>query len=377
MRGSTTPPRPARLRDRAVGLTYLELVITLVMASLLMGAVMSATLAISRQESFGQSRLRATNDYAEVLARLTEELLTATDVSQQSTDELQITVPDRDDDSSEEIITYQLAGDELQRTQNQSAAVTVARGLADAQFLIDATKFSVGDPGVEEDVVLGYFDGYEGMEGYDYDCDGAHAGPASWLSQYLQLDGMDQVDRFDITRCSLRMQWGGGPASGTVTLSIYAANPATHTPAGPALDTATVKFSGVMPLTPTWHDFEFGSLRGLPAGNYEICLVVSASPDKLALVSYCNYSWDTGPDDGTELHWTDDGGGTWYPQPSDWDEWDVRFYLYGDVYGGAGGMAQPLDCRGVTVQLVPEDGLPCVRYVRLANHPMVGGLKGP
>jgi hypothetical protein len=55
----------------------------------------------------------------------------------------------------------------------------------------------------------------------------------------------------------------------------------------------------------------------------------------------------------------------------------MRFYLYGNVYGGSGGVAQPLDCRGVTVQLVPEDGVPCVRYVRLANHLMVGGAKGP
>lgn len=376
MRGSRGARRPARLRVKALGLTYLELVITLVMASVLMGAMMSAMLAVSKQESFTQTRLRATSDYAEVLSRLSEELATATAVSQQGVNRLEITVADRDGDGSEEIITYSLQGDELRRTQNLGAAQCVASGLADARFDLDYPSHSVGDGqgGEDEDVLLAYFDGYEG---YSYDADGFLLSPQDYMSEYVRLDALQDAVSYDITTVSIRMaRYYDSPV--TITLSVYEASSSSHTPQGPSLGQVSRYFSPCLPHSPTWFEFNFADLTDLPATTNEICLVVQPDGYDRAMVSYCGVDGDHGPEDGMEAHWTWDGGASWSPSSHDWDEYDMRFRLVGNLYGSSGGgEGQSLTCRGVTVQLVPEDGLTCLRYVRLSNQPTSAGLPLP
>lgn len=119
-------------QSRTRGMTLVELVISLAVMTLVMGACGSAILLASRALTTGAALGAGAAQSGALALQVSIDLATAVTVTEDGPHAVTFTVADRDGDGNSESIRYWwsgTAGDEVQRQINGAAATVVARNV--------------------------------------------------------------------------------------------------------------------------------------------------------------------------------------------------------------------------------------------------------
>ncbi len=127
----------SRARRARIGFSLIEMVISMVSASVLVGGLATALLVAMRANDPEQGPTRASLASADVLSDMSE-LQFALSVTEQTLTAVEVTVPDRNDDGSPETIRYAwsgITGDPLTRKYNGGAAYEITGAVHDFEII--------------------------------------------------------------------------------------------------------------------------------------------------------------------------------------------------------------------------------------------------
>lgn len=132
MTSATRHPGIKPARARAAAFTLIEVVISTIIVSLIMGAMVSTMLMAQRAMDTSSAGNQSVTTANQVVSQITNELSVAVSITEQTATAVTFTVPDRDGDSQAETIRYAwsgTAGDPLTRQYNGGAVVTIAENV--------------------------------------------------------------------------------------------------------------------------------------------------------------------------------------------------------------------------------------------------------
>ena len=264
-------PMPVKRRPRACGLTLIELVVGMAIASILMIAISSAMLLASRALPSKTSLASQTLDATRALDLALDELRFATYISQRSDKLVQFAIPDRTGDGRPEVIKYEWSGtpgDPLVRTFN-GAASNVLPGVNSFAFTWDTTSFVETHPGPPTEGSETLLASYESTTSISSSTIRSNR----WFAQYFKPSFASNVVSWKITRVLFRARQVG-TVSGTTAVSIQPAN-ASRYPSGTIIDQKNVSESSLDDEY-GWVQVTFNNAGGLTPGA-AMCLTLSSS----------------------------------------------------------------------------------------------------
>lgn len=153
-RYTTSQERRSRLgARRPAGFTLIELVMSMVVVSLLMGAVGSTVLLASRSVPAVEAPMNQRIAAARILEQITAELESANQIKSLSAGSIELSVADRNRDGADEVIRYRWtgAGQPLMRQYNNGAYVAVLDAVE--ALALDVQTQAVEDPTAEAPTV--------------------------------------------------------------------------------------------------------------------------------------------------------------------------------------------------------------------------------
>jgi len=136
---------PSRSRRR--GYTLMEIVISIAIVTVIMGAMVSTMLIARRGMQISAVGTESVSAASGVVQQMTAELSLATSITEQTASALTFTVPDRNDDGQDETIRYSwsgTAGDPLTRQYNGGSVATIAQDVH--YFNMDYLARTIGPP---------------------------------------------------------------------------------------------------------------------------------------------------------------------------------------------------------------------------------------
>lgn len=176
----TSQARHARARR---GFTLVELVVSMAIAVVLMGGMMSALVIAGRANGSGSESQAHVREARESADQLLAELNHALAFTEQGSNSLAFLVPDRDGDGSAEVIRYAwsgVSGAALTREYNGGGAVAFANSID----RFDLTYLPRLFPAVAEESYTAILIEYGGSQGGSYkDCD---IDQNKWCAQYFK-----------------------------------------------------------------------------------------------------------------------------------------------------------------------------------------------
>lgn len=289
-------------RTLRLGLSLIEMVISLSMLTVILGASVSMVLISSRAMSNNTSNVGSDAVAARAAAdQVLDDLKMATAITEQSARAVTMTVPDRDGDGAAETIRYAwsgTSGDPLTRQYNSRPAATVA-GNVTSLSLTYLAKTAGKPPPVEGPSKTHHL----------------HAAAANLVttdlssSKGVALYVKPTIDTkavsWKVTKLELQME-RDAVSTGTVTVSVKYAD-ASKKPSGAVLQTGTV---GIVDLlgTSNWTAVTFAAPADLDPTK-TICLTVTAS---VLLGNGGRVRYDSANTDSTTaMLLSSDGGATW------------------------------------------------------------------
>ena len=127
------------------GFSSIELTTSLVSAAVLTMGLVSAVVVSGTALRIGPDEARDALTLGTPLAMWHEDVSDATQVTY-SSDAITVSVHDRDSDSVEETVLYQIDSDQLLRSENAGPTTVIASGLGNATFSTDLENHVVGGP---------------------------------------------------------------------------------------------------------------------------------------------------------------------------------------------------------------------------------------
>ena len=314
----------------ARALTLFEMVVSMSIVTLIIGAVSSAVIVATRAVNPQSSPASTLSSLGEALSRLLEEASLAITVTEHTPTAITFTLPDRTGDSLDDTIRYSwsgMAGDPLQRQLNADAPTTVAQGIT--RFALDYDTVSRDEiiPGgtlnsVEQD--LAYFTGSIGT---------TFVIESFTISQFVRPEFPKGTLSWTLTSIDLQMRKSStGDGSEIILIELQAP--------GQVLASTTVSVNS-LPWNHLWTRHTFTSVPAL-APNEGGCIVLSDAPDaakaELPMVSQVSTR---------SAAWlSDDGAATWYQTNS---------------------LSTPYRLRGTTLTRLPDTTIPHVELRRLSG----------
>jgi prepilin-type N-terminal cleavage/methylation domain-containing protein len=314
---------------RCAGFTLVELMVSMAVASILLGGVLSAITLASHALPDAESPSRATTQGYHAAERIADELWVAQSFTQRSGTMVEFTVADRDSDTVAEIIRYQwsaVPGDPLTRQFNGGAFGAVLDDVHkfDLNYTTkqqtETSMTTVNSQGSETD--LASFDSWAGIMPTQF-----FPAPANWMAQYLQIVPPAGATSLSITRVKLMMWSTIFDPTATVSVAIH--KPQTlgsPQPQATPIGTPAVRLTSSLSASAAWADFTFSDVVIDPADT-EYVIVVKATNWGTVNVRY--YYWKSAPADSHILIMSTDGGASWEPRASAYDDNDMPFYVYG------------------------------------------------
>jgi len=135
------------LRGPRGGHTLIEVVISVSIVAVIMGAMVSIMLLVARGTDVSADGTENVSATSEVVQQIAVELSVATNITEQTATAVTFLVPDRDDNLQGETIRYAwsgVAGEPLTRQYNGGSVVTVAEDVH--HFNVDYLVKTVGSP---------------------------------------------------------------------------------------------------------------------------------------------------------------------------------------------------------------------------------------
>ncbi len=182
--GLAQPSAPATRPPERTGFTLLETVLTMAVTSVLLLAMGSAMLMVSRVLPDAQSPAAASVAGAAAVEQIATDLQYAISISSRSTSVVEFTVADRNGDSRAEVVRYEwsgTAGAPLTRRENGGTALDVLADVRDFSLSYDLETISKEIPqGNEsaETLLIGYSNSTAG--------DGYTIKDTQWYSEYFR-----------------------------------------------------------------------------------------------------------------------------------------------------------------------------------------------
>ena len=291
----------------ARALTLIEMVVSMSIVTLIIGAVSSAVIVASRAVSPRPSPASTLSSLGGALNRLLEEASLAITVTEHTPTALTFTLPDRTGDSVDDTIRYSWSGtpgDPLQRQLNADAPTTVAQSITLFALEYDTASRDEVIPGgtlnsVEQD--LAYFTG---------SIETSFTIASFTMSQFVRPEFPKGTLNWTLTSIDLQMKKSfTGDGSEKILIQVQAPDP-NNAPSGQVL-ASTIVLEGDLPLSHQWTRHTFTSVPAL-APNEGVCIVVSdASGDvsaELPMVSQVSTR--------SAAWFSDDDAATWHQTAS-------------------------------------------------------------
>lgn len=313
------------------GFTLIELITSLAIMSILLGAMVSVIMIAAQALPNPDSRQVSTVDAGRIIDEIAADLICAVTVTTASATEIEFAVADRDNDGLPETIRYFWSGtpgDPLTRQYNGGATVSVAENVQEFDLTYNTLSSSVTTTqtsNVESDEVL--FASFTGWPGIPGTVNYRSLSPTNWACEFFEIDQVNlpaTTNQVRITRAMVKLK---AAASGsTVSIGIHRSvgggnpQPASNSLGLPTTVTAPVSGSGV------WTEVTFAntSVNNL---NKEFVIVVKGTGAGAVDLEYLHST--AAPKDLPMMLWTTDGGGKWGPKKNVQNENDIPFYVWG------------------------------------------------
>ena len=318
-----------RTSRRHTAFTLVELVASLAITTVLLGGIASTIVIASHALPSDQDPNRAVIDAYHATEQIADELFVAQSVTQRTAAMLEFTVADRDQDAIAETIRYEwsgTAGDSLMRTYNGGTAVTLVADVNEFALSYATRKTSatitqtVTAQSPEEE--LAFFDSWSGETPLQF-----LPSPDRWMAEYLVISPPAGVTTMNITRVQLIVNESTVDPLATLSVGIYKpAVPGEPVPQSTPIGTPAVVLTSSLPASPELVDFLFSDVV-INTSETEYVIVVKASTLGTAKVRY--YNWRSAPSDTHIFLWTTDGGASWDPRKSAYDQNDMTFHIFG------------------------------------------------
>lgn len=284
------------------GLSLMEMMISLSMLTVILGASISLILISARAMSSEASNVGSDAVVARAATdQILDDLKMATAITEQTSRAITMKVPDRDGDNAEETIRYAwsgVAGAPLTRQYNARAAATLATNVTSLNFSYLAK--TAGKPPPVTSPTQTLYEKASTIELKDLELSNSKS-----VCAYVQQTLPENTISRTISRVRVQMRMDG-VSTGTISATLHYAD-ANKAPTGPALQTASVAIVSLVDAM-SWVTFDFSTPPNLdPKRAFCVVLKASVLLGKGARVSYHDQN-----NDGVGLALASgDGGVTW------------------------------------------------------------------
>lgn len=275
------------------------MVVSLSIISIVFLAMGSVMILASKALPTAGSTAVHTFEAADVLQQLTSELQTATSIAAVTDKSIAFTVPDRDNDSNDEMIIYQwsgTAGDPLVRRYNGGASVNVLPHAF--EFNLTYGIKSIPQPDILiESAEVEFSRRAAASVPVDYAVD-----INNWIGQYFLPTLPGDAVSWKVTRVLVKAR-SHGPTDGQTLIQLRPPQPGDVLPSNTVLEQVSMMESS-LPSFYVWRTFNFSTVQGLTPGE-GLCLVLQwVSSTKSAEVQADNNA-------PAGMLSTSDGGSNW------------------------------------------------------------------
>lgn len=310
------------------GFTLVELILSLSVATLLLGGIVSAMVIASHALPNRQTQARTmTADYP-VLDQIGGELSAAAAFVQRSATTVEFTVADRDANGSPETIHYEWSGtpgDPLKRSYNGGTLATVAEdvrefGLTWSVRTVSQTQTT--NVTTTNEVLLTSFTTWSGIT---VTSSFQSVSPTAWFGQYFQFTPLTNVSNPKLSRVRLKLAVGS-VANTTYTVAIHRPSSAgSPLPQSSPIGTPVTMSNSSLTSSYNWVDFYFTDVP-LGVTDSEFVIVAKGGASTAAKVFYLFGS--AAPSNGAIAVWTTNSGSGWNPASKDYNKYDAPFEAY-------------------------------------------------
>lgn len=298
--------------------TLIEVVVSMAITSILLAAVMSAMVMVARtlDES---SPTQRTTDAAEALARLVEDLRTATAITERTSTAVTMVSPDRNADGSPETIRYAwsgVAGEPLTRTVNGGTSVSILDNVQSIDLAFTVRSLGPSPLVTSAETLLLSHDanGSGSLSTFTFT-------DTDWACQYIRPTLPPNATAWRITRVRMKLATNG-PTGSKLQIQFRRGN-ALGMPTGEILESITLNESQ-LPVLVGWYEVTPTTLSGLSPA-YGVCVVVLGLTAGTNAGRWAVHEGGTNMKPGT--HWLDTAnkGVTW-SMPTDTRDACIQVY---------------------------------------------------
>jgi len=367
--------RTARFRP---GFSLVELAVTVSIISIILVSLGSVILVAAKALPSAPGPTERTLSATAAADLLASEVRFATNVTIALPDDLEFTVPDRNNDGEEETIRYAWDGPGAPLTRSYNggppAAVSPPIDAFSLDYRRDAHTRTVNTTGTVSsgEVLLSSFSGWAGLLATS---NNLTLSPTSWGAQAFVIDHVSfpaDTTKISITRVSLKLR---KPAGGTIgcTVAIHPrAVPGNSVPATSPLGTPVTLGAAQLPASFDWVDVVFDDVSFTDRSLTDFCIVVKGIATNSATLQY--YSAILAPLDSGVFRWTTSGGGTWQPSGS-LNTNDAPFTVYGvyerTINTTATNTTYTLGSLGIMLRATSDDATRIDTAVQTLNDPPI------
>jgi hypothetical protein len=300
--------------------TLVEMVVSLTIVSILLGACGSVMLLASRVMGISAAGPAVSRAVADAAAdQVAADLQMALQITERTATAVTFTVPDRNGDSTPETLRYAWAGAGSPLTRQYNGQPAPAASMAEnvQLFRLDWPLKTAGPPPPVEspEQLLVSRDWPTSGDRKDYKIQSN-----AWVAEYFKPSLPANAISWKITRVRVKLA-RKDQNTGTVTIQITFADAGTK-PVGNALDSLSVNVV-TLSTTFTWVEFASSCLDGLDPA-LEMCVLVTTTDSDPGVVEYDN----KGPAVNMRFSKSTNQGSTWI-LPTDHDV--LQIYVYGTV----------------------------------------------
>ncbi|MGE5607764.1 MAG: type II secretion system protein J [Bacillota bacterium] len=342
------------------GYTLVEMLVSVGILAVLMLAMHSVILIAARGIPNPSSPPAAANLAGRAMDQIAADLTYATSFNQMSANEVEVVIPDRNNDGAAETIRYSwsgTAGGPLVRNYNGTATTLIEHAQA---FQLAYDKRVVGQAPTVTENTEQELSKHVASSPILAD---QRINSSQWVGQYFKPNLPSGASSWRITRVSFKARMHGTALGAT---EIQVRTTSGGLPTNTVLDRAVMSEMG-LGLIYGWQTISFTKLSGLTPG-VGLCLVMQWQSDADSCDIQYQMASTTTP--STYMVLTTNGGSTWAPQAA----FDIPFTVYGTV-STAGPTTYQYFLTNVrcSLQAGAADQSRITTSVRVLNEPEVAG----
>ena len=343
---SQTSPHPNPLprgegtgmSPRTIAFTLIEMVVSLTIVSIVFLAMGSVMILAAKAVPDPDSPVVLGVEAGKTIEQIASELQVATAILAASANGIEFTVPDRDNDGSDETIKYKWNGsaaDGLFRQYNGGTVFEVAPNLKNFELIYDTLEVTVtSDPVTSSEVVLASHGSVQNSKDYTIDDD-------HWIGQCLMPQNLpENALTWSPTRVYIYIDPSVYNIDGIAQVQLRQIG-ADDKPTNTVIEAQTM-YETSIPTSYSWQGFTFSNVKGFLPDSC-VALVLQWQAGNVA----CYAMYDNASGDG--FFKTNNGGSTWSDEANE----SMVYYLYG-TYTTPGATTTYNLLRSVSMTITPN-----------------------